>query len=279
MTVPLTASRLLPALVVAAGLFGCAQEPYPATGVRWAEDFRSDLVGDDYVLRIRIPPEETQPGPEGYPLVVQLDPTYVGLEQYATTVGLVSEHAGHGEWPEAIVVGVDYEDPWLRERDYALPDPPRAAFDGDGADLFYRMLEEELLPHLEATLDIDTSRRFLLGHSKGGVFAWYAALRHDPSMGPPLFAGVVAADAGYGAELFTYERWHAERSDDLPASIYATRAIYNGAVQQVGFDAMSDRVLDYPSLVLETEVLDTDHAGAVWPSYEHGLDFLIGGAR
>ncbi|MCA9720383.1 MAG: hypothetical protein KC468_37320, partial [Myxococcales bacterium] len=96
----------------------------------------------------------------------------------------------------------------------------------------------------------------------------------------PLFAGVVAADCGYTEALFTYERWHDERADDLPVAIYATRALYNGAIQQITFNAMIERVRDhgYPGLALETEVLETDHGGAVWPSYEAGLDFLLGGA-
>lgn len=266
--------------VAVAGPFACGLDPLPATGTLAVERFESEAVGDAYVLRIRTPPDEDGDGSTRYPLVVQLDPTFVGLEQYATTVGLVSQHAADGEWSEAIVVGIDYDDPWLRERDYALPDPPDPAFEGDGADRFYRMLHDELVPALEARFPIDPERRYLLGHSRGGVFAWYAAFRHDPDEGAPLFAGIVAADNGYPEALFTDERWHHERADDLPMSIYATRAAYNGAAQKVVFDAMLDRLDEraHPGLRLETDVLETDHAGAVWPSYEVGLDILIGGA-
>jgi len=258
---------------------GCKDEPWSATGELSVERFASDAVGDEYVLRVRLPPGYDANASTTYPLIVQLDPTYVGLQQYDITVGLVSQYAERNEWAEAIVVGVDYDDPSLRERDYDPPDPPDEAFDGEGADRFYRMLADELVPHLETTYAINPARRYLLGHSKGGVFAWYAVFRHDPAIGPPLFAGVVAADNGYQEPLFTYERWHHERADDLPVTIHTTRAVYNGAVQKVTFDAMVARLRDrdYAGLVLETEVLETDHAGSVWPSYEGGLELLLGG--
>jgi pimeloyl-ACP methyl ester carboxylesterase len=262
-------------------LGACKDRPLPATGELSVEPFSSDVVGDEYQLRIRVPPGYDADGDTMYPLVVQLDPTFAGLQQYDITVGLVSQNAEDGEWPEAIVVGVDYDDPSLRERDYALPDPPDEAFAGDGADLFYRMLAEELVPYLEDAHAINPTRRYVLGHSNGGIFAWYAAFRHDPAVGPPLFAGAVAADNGYKEELFTYERWHFERADDLPMRIYATRAAFNGAVQKVTFEAMIERLRDrgYAGLVLETDVLETDHGGAVWPSYESGLELLLGGAQ
>ena len=103
---------------------GCgAAEPLPATGEQRTETLSSTAVGDDYLLRIRLPPGYDPDATPGYPLVVQLDPTFAGLQEYATTVGLISEYAGRGEWSEAIVVGVDYpDDPGLRDRDYLPPE-------------------------------------------------------------------------------------------------------------------------------------------------------------
>lgn len=267
--------------LLAAWAPGCNDEPLPATGERTTEPFHSDIVDDDYLLRLRLPPGYTEDASPGYPLIVQLDPTFVGLQQYAITAGFVSRYAAQGEWPEAIVVGVDYPGDSERDRDYLPPEPPSPSFQGDGADRFYRILRDEILPHLEARHAIDPSRRYLLGHSNGGIFAWYAAFRHDPTTGPPLFAGVVAADCGYPQELFTYERWHAERAADLPMRIFATRAVANGAIQQITFNAMIERLGErsYPGLVLDTAVLETDHGGAVWPSYERGLAHLLGGAQ
>jgi hypothetical protein len=268
--------RPLATIAVALLACACAPEPYPATGTQTTQTFHSAIVDDDYILRVRLPPgydgQPTLDYPLGYPLVIQLDPTYAGLREYEITVGLVSHHAGLGEWPEAIVVGVDYPSPPTRERDYVPELPADPNYGNAGADRFYRVLRDEILPHLEAQYRIDASRRILVGHSNGGVFAWYAAFRHAPPE-PPLFAALVAADNGYDEVLFTYERWHAERSDSLPIRLYASRALYNGAIQQIVFDAMIERLgqRDYAGLELVHEVLDTDHGGAIVPSFEAGL--------
>lgn len=235
-------------------------------------------MADDYILRIRLPPGYDE-GDARFPLVMQLDPTYAGLEEYAITVGLVSHHAASGAWNEAIVIGVDYPDPNTRERDYAPSDPLDPDYGGEGADRFYRVLREEIVPAMEARYRIDDARRSLVGHSNGGVFAWYAALRHAPPE-PPLFSGLIAADCGYEESLFTLERWHAERSPSLPITLYASRAIFNGAAHQIAFRAMMSRVRErgYASLTLIDQELETDHGGVLEPSFEAGLALLLGAA-
>lgn len=277
--IAIRSTSTLSTLVLGLGLLACAPEPYPATGTLTSETFHSDIVDDDYVLRVRIPPDYDASPTTNYPLIIQLDPTFVGLEEYATTVGLVSHHAGLGEWPEAIVVGVDYPNPYTRERDYTPELPLDPEFGNAGADRFYRVLRDEILPRVEAEYRVDTTRRILVGHSNGGVFAWYTAFRHAPPEAP-LFAAVVAADCGYQEVLFTLERWHAERSNDLPMRIYASQALYNGAVQEIGFNAMIDRLDDrnFAGLELAFDQLETDHGGAVGPSFEAGLAHALSGA-
>ena len=254
----------------------CTVKPLDPTGTISEETFYSASVDDDYVLRLRTPPG-FESGSD-VPLVVQLDPTFVGLRQFDHTVGFVSQRAAEGAWPDAVVLGVDYPDPFTRDRDYLPPDPPAETFDGDGADLFFRALREEIVPYVEASLELSPRTRVIVGHSNGGVFATYAALRFDPADGA-AFDGVVSADFGVGTELFTYEQWLADRADDLPLRWYASRAVYNGATQQITHEALFERLRgrEYPSLALETAVLETDHGGAVAPSFEQGLDFVFGG--
>jgi hypothetical protein len=265
--------------ILLACLSGCGEGPLPATGTLLVETFESEIVDDEYVLRVRLPPGYDDDETAAYPLVIQLDPTYAGLEEYDITVGLISQRAATGEWPEAIVVGVDYHDLYLRDRDYEPSLPPDPEFGSDGADRFYRVLRDEILPYVESEYRVDATQRVLVGHSKGAVFAWYAAFRHAPPE-PPLFQGVVAADAGIKEVLFTYERWHAERSTSLPIRLYASQAVYNGATQKIAFEAMVDRLTgrDHTGLELVSETLETDHGGAIVPSFEAGLAHaLLGG--
>lgn len=260
---------------------GCSgTEVLPTTGTLRTEPFHSQILDDDYLLRLRLPPGY-ESGSDRYPLVVQLDPTFVGLREFEITSGFVSDHAARGEWREAIVLGVDYVEPFNhRERDYRPPSPPRAGFDGEGADLFYRVLRDEILPAVEAELRVDPARRTVVGHSNGALFACYAALRARPGE-PLLFSTVVSADGGYDAAVLQYQAWHAQATRELPITWYLSRAVYNGAVQKIGFDALIERVAQagYEGLRFVSEELETDHGGAIRPSFERGLALALGGAR
>jgi pimeloyl-ACP methyl ester carboxylesterase len=233
-------------------------------------------MDDDFTLRVRLPPDVDEA--ETYPLVIQLDPTFAGLRQFDHTVGLVSSYEVTGEWPTAIVVGVDYDDPNKRFRDYTPTEPLDPGFAAeDGADRFFAALRDDVLPHIDEHYPTDSGQRILLGHSNGAVFAWYAAFRHEDGV-PPLFASLVAADAGISEFLFTLERWHSERATDLPIRLYTSRADYNGPVQEITWNALIERLEQrgFTSLALQAEVLITDHGGAVVPSFEHGLAHAFG---
>ena len=255
----------------------CSPEIPAITGTLSEEPFHSQLVEDDYLLRIRLPPSYDADPTRRYPLIVQLDPTFVGLHQFEITAGLVSTYAQDGRWPEAIVVGPDYPDPFKRERDYPLPKPLTPSFDGKNVDLFYRVLRDEILPHIEGKLRVDTTQRVLIGHSAGATVVWYSTFRHTPEQ-PPLFAAAIAADNGIEEQFFTLERWHAERTRTLPMRLFTTRAAYNGVVQEIPYRALVDRIRqrNYQGLTFKEETLETDHGGAVRPSFEHGLDFIFG---
>lgn len=265
------------ALALTLVLAACGPEIPATTGTVRSEPLRSEVVGADYVLMVRLPPGYDDDPTRAYPLVVQLDPTFAGLREFDITAGLVSEHAAEGAWPEAIVVGIDDAGENQRLRDYVLPVPPDPDFAGANADRFYRAIRDEIVPHVEASYRVDPSRRILIGHSAGATFAWYAAFRHAPPE-PPLFTGVLAADVGLEEALFTYERWHAERSDALPLRLYSASAAYNGAIEQITVDAMAARLeeRDYAGLVFEREVFETDHGGVILPAFERGLELLLG---
>lgn len=258
----------------------CDAGPPPVTGTRFDERLRSEVVDADYVLRVRLPPGYDDAPQQRYPLVLQLDPTFAGLEQLEVTAGYVSEYERTGEGPEAIVVGIDYDDPNDRFRDYTLDEGLDPAYDGEGADRFYRALRDEIVPHLDQTLRTRPEARFLVGHSMGGLFALYAAFRHDPAE-PPLLAGVIANDPSYSQDLMTYETRHAERSDGLPMRIYRAIALYNGPLQVLAHDWMTARLDErgYEGLVSEAEEFETDHGGAVEPGYAAGLRFVLEGVR
>ncbi len=60
-----------------------------------------------------------------------------------------------------------------------------------GASAFLAMLERELIPTIERKFRSDETRRILVGQSRGGSFALYAAVER-----PSLFYGYVASNPG-----------------------------------------------------------------------------------
>jgi hypothetical protein len=259
-------------------LTGCSSPP-ATTGTQSHETFHSAVMEDDYVLRYRLPPGYDADPTARFPVVYQLDPTFVGLKEMAFTTGLLSRHEAEGTVPPCIVVGIDYPDPYTRFRDYASPETLDPAYGSDGADRFYRVIRDEIVPHVDATLRTDPGQRYLVGHSMGGFMALYAAFRHDPAA--PLLAGVVASDPSYDQNLFTYEQWHLDRSAALPMRLYLAYATYNGPLQEMAHRWMTERLTGrgYTGLDLLAEAFETDHGGIIEPSFDRGLAFVVGGVR
>ena len=261
-------------LWVAVMVGACGPAPLPSTGERWDEPFDSAIVEDRYILRYRTPPGHDPS--VAYPLVVVLDPTFAGLRRLDRVLGLIAQGEAEGWWPDTVVVGVDYDDPWKRHRDYVPQGEPDPDFGNAGADRFYAALRDEILPEIDARVAVDEDDRTIAGFSNGGVFAFYTALRHAPPE-PPLFQRVIAGDFGIGSDLFLFERWLAERASDLPIAMYTSHAVFNGATQLITHAEMSSRLRgrEYPSLQWREELLETDHGGADPISLEHGLDFVL----
>lgn len=267
--------RFLPSL----GLVLCAcGAPPPETGARREQPLRSAVLQEDLILRLRLPPGYEREPSRRYPVVLQLDPTFGGLRQLDHTAGIVSDLEARGA-AETLVVGIDYAGPSQRFRDYDTPKAPEPGYGQEAADRFYRALRDEIIPAIDQSLRTSAERRYLFGHSLGGVFALYAAFRHDPAA-PPLFAGIVANDAGINQELFTYEGYHAARSRSLPLRLYRAYATYNGWQQELTQRWMTERLAGrgYQGLRSEVRAYETDHGGVIAPGYADGAAFVLGGA-
>ncbi len=252
--------------VLAALALSCAATPPAITGRVVEEDFVSATVGDTYQLVVRLPPGYDDSS-DVYPVLVQLDALQSG-GQFNITAGHASELASEGAIPEIIVVGVGGGD---RFRDFTV----------DGVEAFLRFLREELLPHVDATYRTDAAAgRALFGHSLGGFFSLYTLLSTGAEASPP-FTAFVAADPSLtegDVRLLSLEDELSASTTELPRRLYFPIARYNGAVQRLYFDELSDRLdANYTGLDLRAEVLETDHGGAVDPSYADGLRFVFGG--
>ncbi len=91
--------------------------------------------------------------------------------------------------PEAIIVGIAYGGfGEINRRGFDFRSVLEGGGEG-GSPAFLRMLEQELLPKIDARYRTDASKRVLVGQSRGGSFVLFAAVQM-----PALFHGLIASN-------------------------------------------------------------------------------------
>lgn len=271
------APRWLIALSVMA-LMGCpVPDHHPISGRVDQEDFPSQVVGDTYRIMVRLPPGYDDGSVTSYPVVYQLDANFMWYQQFEVTAGAVSELARKSLVPEAIVVGIGYpyEDVEMnkgRSRDYTSRE---SILGSGGSARFIRFLRDELFPHIEGKYraQASSSSRTISGHSLGGHFALHALMQTDPP-----FGRFVAADPSFfdgDAVLFEDEAAFAPPAG-AHYRLYLSLAVIDDAEQNIYFREFSERIARHPEVELKTEALEAYHANVVAPSFEHGLQFVLG---
>ncbi|QDY71035.1 alpha/beta hydrolase [Qingshengfaniella alkalisoli] len=140
----------------------------------------------DYVIRVAWP--DRSPPPNGFTTVFALDGTAVAATLNSTLLTRMAEQGG----PAIVAIGYDSGQRFAsleRTRDYTPPnangDPvkdPRGR-DGGHAAAFHDLLIHKIIPQAESIAPLDPGTRQLWGHSYGGLFTLFAAMRSDGSFG------------------------------------------------------------------------------------------------
>lgn len=234
--------------VIVVGLVcaGCSAQPHRETGEQRVGDLAAPAaylagtesrlvtsrVGRTYQVSVALPRgyESTD---ASYPVLYALDAN--------GEFGIVVETARMlqlgGLVPELVIVGIGYpvghyfdaagprtldltptHDPdlealWVSR----MPGWPLPEGSGGGAD-FLAFLSEELIPLVESEYRTDPRDRALLGHSLGGLFAFYALLH-----GEGIFHRFISASpflAWDDRVIFEHEAAYAAAHDELPARVF-----------------------------------------------------------
>ncbi len=282
-------SRAIFALALFFLTLGCTG--YPAiTGRVDTFTFHSTIVDDDYKIQVRLPPDYDLSTTTTYPVAYQLDGTDFGPE-FDISAGYASKLGDSGQMPETIIVGIGYDYPAStgypnpgptpigRWRDYVFTYSNGSP--GGGAN-FTLFLEQELLPHIDATYRTDLAAgRGLMGHSEGGYFSASLLFSTGTDPDPPFQRFVIGDPSTFqdNYRLFTLEQTLSAQTTTLPRKVYYGIARYDGPSQELPTFILWDRLKShYPDLDLETQVLQTDHDGAEVPCFSTGLEFIMGGA-
>lgn len=165
----------------------------------------SQELGRTYHIYVRLPEGYDEHPERVYPVVYLLD----GDSTFPMLAPLHLFMTYDDGLPEAILVGIAYGgfgEVNKRDRDFRV-----VMDDGSPGDApaFLAMLENDLLPKIDAKFRTDRARRILVGQSRGGSAALQAAYRK-----PSLFWGHVASNPGrepdtkllYGMDLAAPEK-------------------------------------------------------------------------
>lgn len=148
-------------------------DPNPPTKI----SLISEILGEERNIYIQLPEGYGQ-AQKAYPVLFVLDGEWL-FEIVRANLRFYSEVEVMGNiLPQMILVGIENVD---RDRDYVpTPDPqdPPTFKTAGKADLFAAFLAEELFPHLEQNYHA-LPNRTVVGWSFSGLFALYAAIRHQ----------------------------------------------------------------------------------------------------
>ena len=233
---PAHETMMLVLLHIAFSTAGAAQTSDPGRGVpvslpsTYEHSLRSTLADREFVIWVSLPPAYNSAGPgipDRFPVLYLLDGRQ-SLQLALPTLRLTNR----GRAGDLILVGIGYplDERGLpscgtvlcRDVDYVPPalhgSNPYAAegLPPGGADVFLRILREEIIPFVEAHYRTSGDRG-LYGYSQGGLFTMYALFE-----APDLFGRYAAASSGAFLleDMLARERAFRSRTPSLRKLVY-----------------------------------------------------------
>jgi len=251
-----------------------------------ARTLHSDIVGQDYMLSISLPPGYSMTDTT-YPVIILLDP----YRAFAIVKGLTEVYTTtYTIMPEVIIVGIGYGGEGMearlnwalgRVRDYSPvrnteteeayeklieeAGIPNIDIESGGAPLFLDFIREELFPFIESNYRADTNMRILSGYSFGGLFCLYA-LFHDPDLFDKYFIGSPTIRYNDGI-TYEYEASYTGTHTDLEADVFmSSGALESRTAEEMNKMAEWLQSRNYKSLVLETVIFKNESHVTCYPA-------------
>lgn len=237
-------------------LWGCGA-PTARNTVESREVYAEPL-DTTYTVTVYVPPELE--GASGAPWLLVLDGEWGQSEANISDRLIV-----RGDAAPHVLVGIGNSS--VRGRDYSPTDPdPDDEYESGGLDAFVSWLQGELIPDIEAELDIggEPALRGLHGHSYGGLATATAMLRYQDTW--TRFGATSPSLFWDDAVIFAFEEDYAATNSDLPVRAYLGIGALEVPPMNVLFEVFTERLdgRGYPGLALEHEVLRNREHFSSW---------------
>ncbi|HZY80796.1 MAG TPA: alpha/beta hydrolase-fold protein, partial [Cyclobacteriaceae bacterium] len=233
--------------------------------------------GQIYVLKSDLLKEQRQifvSLPVGYDTMsAQLPVIYVLDAEYRFDVAqsIFTYFSISTKIPKAILIGVANPTREARQRDY-LPENR-----GGKAQYFSKFLASELIPFVEKNFKA-SQKRYIVGHSHGGVFVIYTLLNN-----PMLFNGYISIDPGL-KEIYGKNDTLLTRDLSNKRLYLASSDVAYGYLEDVAADMQADFAIfknylyqthQTNNLVFRTDHINDDHGNAYIGGFSRGMRWMF----
>jgi predicted alpha/beta superfamily hydrolase len=259
---------------------------------------RSHSINQMYTVSVAMPASYSSKPSKLYPTIYLLDANF----HFGMVTDMTRSMALDDGFPETLVVGLGYPSRGslksasnrvllLRSRDLTpIPDPSAAKMLANrlkikrvatgGAQSMLSFLSDQTIPFIERTYRSNPTRRVLVGHSFGGLFALYALFSSHR-----LFKGYVAANPSLwysDGVVFRYEAEYATHHKRLPVKLFLAA----GEREEDPKYQMTSNVIRlagrlrnrrYRGLALTSLIVpECAHCASTAPAYQAGLHAILG---
>ncbi|AHM58863.1 esterase [Flammeovirgaceae bacterium 311] len=232
----------------------------------------SAASGQEYKLFMHLPANYRATGKK-YPVLYLLDAQW----DFPLVSAIYGEQYYDGFIPEMIIVGItwggsnpDYDK--LRMNDLSPSAISEVPGTGQG-ERFLQFIRSELMPFVEQTYPASKNDRTLMGSSMGGLFTLYA-LFTDTELFDRYILTSPASSWDNGV-IYTHEKAHAARSENLPVRLYMAHGELEGNLD--GFHKLIAQLesRNYKGLQMKTKILEgIGHSGTKAEGYTRGLQHV-----
>lgn len=259
----------------------------PATEVRIIQSL---IVDQEYLISVALPFHYDEHPERSYPVIYVLDANLFFGMVVEMVRAMNIRLSFCNELPDAIIVGIGYpmngslaishaqvmhlrmrdltpvKDEWA-EKFIQEQFPVSSNVTSGGAHHFLQFIHQELIPLIESQYRTDKADRTLLGHSWGGLFAFYA-LFHQPE----LFQRYVAVSSDLPV---SDEQAYAAQHDALPVRLYLASG--EAELDEEGISAFKSFIhtlenRQYAGFTLIHQLIaNCTHCAVVAPAFQAGL--------
>lgn len=268
--------NLLSLLILCFSFSLFAQTNYTMSNIPIAktETLYSDIVGEDYKLKISLPFFHNPNGEKKYPVFYYLD-----AWSKSGTINEMALSLMFGKTIEPVIfVGISYEtDPFsigkLRKRDYM---PPVNDMDKEhGGEKFLQFIKKELAPFIEKNYAGDPNDRGLMGASLGGLFCTYA-MKKEPQLFNRL--NIISPSLWFGDEFLLKD---AELKQNIKNANGMKVFIAVGSLESENMTSNANKLFDLiqanKNIKSQKVIFDEeDHGSVGLPATSRGIRYLYG---